>query len=428
MTYTPTSCSSTNRVIVIGMLDTIRDRGKEVLHRTQRNARRGKMEYLAIQVRSPYGGSFLLPLVVESGIKGNELLQSAKAGAPLALEGEIQLFKRFGRRFADDAEDEGRQVREMFLNVLAIRLPSEEEQYATSAVWLTGEVVEPPRFMRHPDLPDVQLAITVLEVTLERPSPMPGSRAITSMPARVRVAIPTSYEHAGALYRAGNQVLIEGQVDCIIEAQGGAAIEAQIAKLRIEREAQQAELASKSEQEQRNAERAYRRARASFLEAPRVQVLAGYVELLGGEKATIDEARVMRREHIQRMRDRRAAGQQQRTQARGNGRGPTIAEAGPDVIAASLEQPRDTVATTTETVGLVQPVRARQRRDRAAGIDSNSAHTTLAKIATIVNVGQAAEAALAEDVAVDAVSIIPVDQVLLPLVSSDMTTEDHEKV
>ena len=51
MTNPETTGTPTNRVIVIGTLDTIRDRGKEVLHRTQRNARRGKMEYLAIQVR-----------------------------------------------------------------------------------------------------------------------------------------------------------------------------------------------------------------------------------------------------------------------------------------------------------------------------------------------------------------------------------------
>jgi hypothetical protein len=65
----------------------------------------------------------------------------------------------------------------------------------------------PSRFVHS----DVQLAITVLEVTLERPSPMPGSRAITSMPACVRVAIPTSHEHAGALYRADNRVSVEGK-------------------------------------------------------------------------------------------------------------------------------------------------------------------------------------------------------------------------
>jgi hypothetical protein len=48
----PTNSSPKNHVIVIGALDAIRDRGKEVLHRAQRNTRRGRIEHLAIQVRS----------------------------------------------------------------------------------------------------------------------------------------------------------------------------------------------------------------------------------------------------------------------------------------------------------------------------------------------------------------------------------------
>ncbi|HWQ14607.1 MAG TPA: hypothetical protein VNL77_17555, partial [Roseiflexaceae bacterium] len=240
-----------NRVLVIGTLDTIRDRGKQVIAREQRNERRGKMERLALQVRSPYGGTFLLPLDVAPSIKGGELLITAKPGTPLALEGEIQLVKRFDRRFAEGVEDDGREVREMYLHVMAIRKPGQDEMYGTSAVWLTGMVAEPPRFVRHPELPDILLASTVLDVTMERPSPITHSRAVTVERMRVRVAVPVDHQHATLLYRPGNTVVIEGQVDCIMETQGGAAVEAQVEKLRADWEARQEELAGASEQDRR---------------------------------------------------------------------------------------------------------------------------------------------------------------------------------
>jgi aminoglycoside phosphotransferase (APT) family kinase protein len=141
-------------------------------------------------------------------------------------------------------------------------------------------------------------------------------------------------------------------------------------------------------------------------------VLAGYVELLAGEGATMDEARVMRREHIARVRDRRAASQQMRTQARGNGRGPAVAEPGPDVVAVSLEQPRSTAPAPQEAAGAVLPVRARQRRDRTAINGGTDNANTTTEIAPSVDETLATEAPQAEDAARDAVKIIPVEQVL----------------
>ncbi len=354
-TLSSSSSPATNYVLVIGTLDTIRDRGKAVITRAQRNDRRGKMEHLAIQVRSPYGGTFLLPLDIDPSVKGHEILRTAQEGVPIALDGEIQLIKRFDRRYATSLEDAGREVREMHLHVLGIRTPEPDEIYGTSAVWLTGIVAEPPRFMRHPELPDIQLAITVLDVTVHRPSPMAGSRAITTERMRVRVAIPVDHADAAVLYRPGNHLRIEGQVDCMIETQGGAAVDAQIDTLRRAWEGQQAELAESSDQDRRLAERAYRRARIGFLSAPRVQVLAGFAELLDGAPATMDEAYALRREYIQQVRARRASNQQMRERASGVGRGPQ---------AASDESPVSTPIPDS-IVDPIPPVRPRPRRERA---------------------------------------------------------------
>jgi hypothetical protein len=49
-----------------------------------------------------------------------------------------------------------------------------EERRASSAVWLEGEIAEPPQISRHPDLPSIQLAGTILRVTYARPADFPG--------------------------------------------------------------------------------------------------------------------------------------------------------------------------------------------------------------------------------------------------------------
>jgi hypothetical protein len=109
-----------NRVIVVGMLDTmlVRDRtvrrDKEtgrtkLIAVTWRKGRDrgtgGRWEHLTLQVRSPYGGMFALPIEIEPGVPGAELIASAEADTLLAVEGGLQLVQTFDARFASDRVD-----------------------------------------------------------------------------------------------------------------------------------------------------------------------------------------------------------------------------------------------------------------------------------------------------------------------------------
>src|SRR5690348_11009553 len=107
-----------NRVIVVGMLDTmlVRDRGDkrsrrggrdEMIEVTRKAGRTwgtgGRWENLTLQVRSPYGGLFAMPIAIEPNTPGAELLESATADTMLAIEGSLQLRQSFDRRYATDA-------------------------------------------------------------------------------------------------------------------------------------------------------------------------------------------------------------------------------------------------------------------------------------------------------------------------------------
>ncbi len=69
-----------------------------------------------------------------------------------------------------------------------------------------GVVAEPPQVSRHPDLPAIQLAGTILKVAFARPLDFPGVAATIDEIVDVNVAIPTSHRTAEALFQAGNRV------------------------------------------------------------------------------------------------------------------------------------------------------------------------------------------------------------------------------
>jgi hypothetical protein len=76
--------------------------------------------------------------------------------------------------------------------VSCVREPNAEERRASSAVWLEGEIAEPPQIVRHPELPSIQLAGTILRVTYARPADFPGLAAtiIPDQPPGRREAVP----------------------------------------------------------------------------------------------------------------------------------------------------------------------------------------------------------------------------------------------
>ena len=125
---TEQSTQPANRVIIVGMLDTmlVRDRSgrrddRRRVEVTRRSGRErgdgGRWERLTLQVRSPYGGMFAMPLEIEPDVPGAELLADAQPDTLLAVEGSLQLRQTFDGRLARDGQDErgrldrGRPVR-----------------------------------------------------------------------------------------------------------------------------------------------------------------------------------------------------------------------------------------------------------------------------------------------------------------------------
>ncbi len=186
-----------NKVIVVGMLDTmlVQDRNVkrdkesgrramvEVTKKVGRDRERGgRWENLTLQVRSPYGGMFAMKVELEPDVPGVELIAAAEAETLLAFEGILQLKRTFDGRFARDEQDargrldRGLPTRALQLYVTRVREPNAEERRASSAVWLEGVVAEPPQVSRHPELPSMQLAGTILRVTAARPADFLASR------------------------------------------------------------------------------------------------------------------------------------------------------------------------------------------------------------------------------------------------------------
>jgi len=307
-----------NKVIVIGMLDTmlVRDRTarrdkasgrpKMVEVLTQAGRTRGtggRWENLTLQVRSPYGGMFAMPIEIEPSIPGAELIHSAAADSLIAIEGSLQLRQTFDGRYVTDAKDargrtdRGRPSRELHVLVSCVRAPNEHERRASSAVWLEGEIAEPPRISRHPELPSIQLAGTILRVSFDRPADFPGIAATVQETVDINIAIPTSHQDAEKLYRQGNVMRVAGQLDCRMEEQGGEAVRQKLAQIDAEWIARKGELAGKPS-ELRRAEAAYLRMRQRFEVAPRLYVLAGGAELLAGEPMALEETYQARREFV----------------------------------------------------------------------------------------------------------------------------------
>jgi hypothetical protein len=316
-----------NKVIVIGMLDTmlVRDRTarqdkasghpKMVEVLTQAGRTRGtggRWENLTLQVRAPYGGMFAMPIEIEPNVPGAELLASATADTMLAIEGSLQLRQSFDRRYATDTKDargrtdRGRPTRELQLMVSCVREPNAQEHRAASAVWLEGEVAEPPQISRHPELPSIQLAGTILRVSFGRPADFPGIAATIQETVDVNIAIPTSHPDAEKLYRQGNVVRVVGQLDCRMEEQGGEAVRLKLDAIDAEWVERKAELLGKPG-ELRRAETAYLRVRQRFEAAPRLYVLAGGADLLAGEVTDIETTFQARRDFVRSRRQQQDA-------------------------------------------------------------------------------------------------------------------------
>jgi hypothetical protein len=305
-----------NRAVVIGRLYRRRDeRRGNGGRRRETNDLGGRLASYELQTMTPYGEPYALPLAIASGRVGQQIGQ-LQGGALVQVTGEVRLQRRVDVRFAErptDPANRGLDVRECVLDVTGLaRLSDEEPTDDGSAVWLEGVVAEPPYTTRHPSRPGLVYEATTLRITLLRPSPVPGSRAIVTEEVRVSVAVPADHPDAGLLRRAGNQVRIEGQLDCVMEVRRGREVDAVVGALDAEY-AERAAGAGGDEAALLALRRTYRGRLRGLLDEARLRVVAATVEgLEGAEPLGRRVARAERAAFAQQRAGRRIAADAQR--------------------------------------------------------------------------------------------------------------------
>lgn len=318
-----------NRAIVIGRLYRWRDERRTGGRRRETNDLGGRIGEYELQTMTPYGEPYALRLNLASGAVGRSIGQ-LQGGANVMVTGEVRLQRSIDVRFAlspTDPNQRGLDVRELVLDVTELRAMGEEELAVGegSAVWLEGEVAEPPYTTRHPSRPGLIYEATTLRISLERRSPVPGSRAVVTEEVRVAVAIPTDHPEAGLLRRAGNRVRVEGQLDCVMEMRRGREVAMAVGALDTEYAAQAAQVAS-DERALLALRRTYRGRMRGLLDTARLRVVAATVTALDGaeplgrrlaraERTAYAQRRASRRETIAVAQARRREGGADMTEA-----------------------------------------------------------------------------------------------------------------
>lgn len=333
--------TSVNYAVIVGVLD-INPRG-----RNRRSALRATITEASMQLVTPFGEPFAIPLtlagVVENGIK-------LVAGRRVAVEGQVRTERGFDRRYAHEDDVRGVQTRTMQFIVTRVRDAGDDEPLGSSFVRLEGTVLDPPQFVNHPQLPAVRLALVRLGITQERPSPYPGSQIVRQDRHQVNVAVAVDDEHAGLLYRPGNRVRIQGELDCVlVERQRRTDEEATaVQRVRAQWEETRQQLRADPRllrENPRAEEQAYSRYLGQLRrlrDTPSWRVLAGYIEP-AGEAEPISQGQA-----------RRLRQQWSREQGRGS-----AAELRPEALTAS--NPESPAAQDDTTL---QPPPRRPRRQR----------------------------------------------------------------
>lgn len=313
-----------NRVILVGTLVNLGRGDKKEASIERRNNLGATITTFTLELSSPFGDAFTIPLEAIAQTAGKELLTRSQIGQALVVEGTIRRRVTNDRRTAVADNDIGARTVETQITVAQIRLPREDEPLGYSAVWLEGKVLTPPRIGNHRALRDVQMARVIVQVTLKRPSPYPGSKAMITEQMEVMVALPTEAEAgADALYQPGNVVRIEGQLDMTRIPQTNMLVQGKLDALEQTWKAQRAvlEAATPQLQEQdrqvQTALRRYRNQRANLQETPLMTVVAGYVELVQGQMLTVEQVTEAERAGVQAARAARLARIRRRPQNAG---------------------------------------------------------------------------------------------------------------
>ena len=292
-----------NKVILFAQIDQQRQsRADEKKNKTAepsirriRNVVNGSDYLVGLQVAAPYGGSYQLEVEV-GRVEGADLLTQAQAGQVVVVEGHLTRTREEDERFRDyDAGTiEGIVYQDVHLQVERVRLLSEIDPSGTgSNVYLEGEVIEPPYFMRHPDYPEIELArLTIRAHT--RPALSDGGLVRPGRPCEVTVIVPTEDEGAAYLYRRGNRVRVRGVIERMGMRQNRAQVTERLKDLEEGWNAQREAIRADADQEKAARElrfqgNRYVRERERLERGARTMVLA--VEVMPLEGATPVESR-----------------------------------------------------------------------------------------------------------------------------------------
>jgi hypothetical protein len=281
-----------NTATVVGSLELQTIRGHERVRVFRRNELQGSADQIVLQVPSPFGHSYALPLELGRCVTGIDLMNKVSSGTRLAVSGRLHWEQWIDTRFALDGEP-NRRTSDLVFHVEAIRIASGQEEPGCD-VQLSGVIRSAPRMMRHPYRPGVLLAVTTLHVPIEQQRAATRSRMMTI--EQVPIVVPLQHPDAPSLLRPGNRVAVEGMLERIVIDLHGPDVDRAIAGLDAAWASHQTAITDRDTF--RQAERRHLYERRKLAQATRSRVVVGYVDLIEGTPASPREAQALRRASV----------------------------------------------------------------------------------------------------------------------------------
>lgn len=267
--------TTTNHVILVGLLDTTRQRRQQVARAERRSRLGGVFQTFGMQLETPFGDPFRAIVTTGLYLEGAELLDEERIGKPIVVEGRLQTRIVTDRRYAVADGGAGRVVRETQVRAERVREPLADEVIGSTHVWLEGEIVTPPRFGRHRLVPSLELARTILRVRhVAADRPGAGDEADLSL------TVERGTEGATYAIRPGNRVSVEARLDSVVVPAGGGAVTARLQQLDAEWRERQSGISDRQELEAER--RRYRRERERLGETTILTVLPMAITPLDG--------------------------------------------------------------------------------------------------------------------------------------------------
>ena len=361
---TPTNSDKINKFRMVAALDTQtgrrdRDSGKRerTVIRRNYNQERGQDEAIRAQAVSPFDQTYSIELSLAPTLVGRDLLTTENIGKLLVYEGELLLESDTDRRYAQTVLDEGRRIRTITLKATHVSMATEDDQIGCD-VWLQGRIAQPPRFLVHPQVPNVRVAATTLLVqTFEG---RPNTRAFMTKTAEISIATPLDHPHIGSVLLVGNEVMIEGMLEIVTVRAGGDVVTKTLSTLEEQWDSRQGELGQMKDKDRFTAETQFRRDYQSRATERRTRVVVGFAELLEGRTVEAREAQ----EIVRRADATRRSNQDSRRRSNGSG-----------VSAAKPTQAPEMTITTEAEEPVVAERPRRRRNAEATAVEATVAET-----------------------------------------------------